>query len=230
MTDIQSIATQIDQSTFDPIKCFYTNLTYYHPLNPIQIPINTQFIQHQNNMTAFSYPQYDQHQPVYFVAVMNQAFQYNSCSDLNNIHQTNNYIPNVEVNPSQQLNKDISINKTIMNDIIDIQEPLDIEENHCVEVPKINVHKTITKARRNIRFLPKLPKRAEKVLKNWIIENYYDPYPMPTEKLYLARECGISINQINYWFKKARKRQADIPCRFSIEIERALLNHLRRNR
>jgi len=227
MTALQSLTTQIDQSVPNTIKSFSTNLTSYHPLEPIQIPLNSQFIQQQFIMTNFAYPQYHQDQPMYFVSIMNQPFQYNSNSDLNNAHQTNNYIANAEASPSQQENKPLPMYNNINNNNIHIEGPQNIKEDFNPDIPKVNTRKIITKARRNRRYVPKLPKIAEKVLKNWVMENYFDPYPMPSEKLILARECGINVNKINYWFKKARKRQADIPCRFSIEIERALRNNLR---
>ena len=109
MTDIQPTTTQIGHSSFDIINYFPTNLTYYQPLNPIQIPINVQFIPQQANMTAMTCLPYDQYQPMYFVTIMHQAFQSNSCSDLNNSHQTNNYIATTDTSPSQEINEYIQI-------------------------------------------------------------------------------------------------------------------------
>jgi len=66
--------------------------------------------------------------------------------------------------------------------------------------------------------------RSEKILKSWYMENFYDPYPMTEEKIQLAKECGISVNQVNSWFKNVRQIQAEIPCKFANDIEKALLN------
>ena len=44
-----------------------------------------------------------------------------------------------------------------------------------------------------------------KVLKQWYKEHHDQPYPTPTEKRKLARQCGISTMQVSCWFSNLRK-------------------------
>eukprot|EP01112_Ceratiomyxa_fruticulosa_P007522 TRINITY_DN1957_c0_g2_i1.p1 TRINITY_DN1957_c0_g2~~TRINITY_DN1957_c0_g2_i1.p1 ORF type:complete len:616 (+),score=159.07 TRINITY_DN1957_c0_g2_i1:552-2399(+) len=52
----------------------------------------------------------------------------------------------------------------------------------------------------------KLPEAATDVLKKWLFEHYYHPYPTEEEKAALATQTNLSLNQINNWFTNARRR------------------------
>ncbi len=104
-----------------------------------------------------------------------------------------------------------------MTEIID--QEVKQQENRSVE----NISKKIIKMKRKV-YREKYSAKAEKILKNWVMNNFYDPYPMPDEKIQLAKECGISINQVNSWFKNVRQLQSEIPCKFANDIEKALLS------
>ena len=102
----------------------------------------------------------------------------------------------------------------------------DIEDLEETQLMRPAIQRNSLKITKQRVPLPKLPAKAEKILKRWFMENYYDPYPNSIERLNLAKDCGLEITQVNNWFKKARKIQADIPCKFSIEIERRLLSQM----
>ncbi|PNY16522.1 BEL1-like homeodomain protein 9-like [Trifolium pratense] len=51
-----------------------------------------------------------------------------------------------------------------------------------------------------------LPERAVSVLKAWLFEHFLHPYPTDTDKLMLAKQTGLSRNQVSNWFINARVR------------------------
>lgn len=51
-----------------------------------------------------------------------------------------------------------------------------------------------------------LPKSAKNHLKKWLFANFNHPYPTEDQKAQLARETGLSHQQVNYWFINARVR------------------------
>lgn len=135
---------------------------------------------------------------------------------------------NTELTNQTPFSEDISIdsiNTAINGEVPEAPMPIDVE-NEVQETTRPVVQKNSRKIKKTKPDLPKVPKKAEVVLKKWFMENFNDPYPMPNEKVMLAKECGMSINQISAWFKTVRQRQNKIPCKFSVEIERALRNQL----
>jgi len=73
----------------------------------------------------------------------------------------------------------------------------------------------------------KISKKALTILKNWLTENFQDPYPSHTEKVRLAGETGITLKQVQNWFTNARGRIWRRTCnqeKFSLQIEEKLLN------
>lgn len=100
-----------------------------------------------------------------------------------------------------------------------IEQEATENEKRSVENPSKKIRKINKKVYRE-----KYSAKAEKILKNWVMSNFYDLYPMPDEKVHLAKECGISINQVNSWFKNIRQLQSEIPCKFACDVEKALLN------
>ncbi|XP_075491382.1 BEL1-like homeodomain protein 9 [Primulina tabacum] len=51
-----------------------------------------------------------------------------------------------------------------------------------------------------------LPERAVTVLRAWLFEHFLHPYPTDTDKLLLAKQTGLSRNQVSNWFINARVR------------------------
>lgn len=57
-----------------------------------------------------------------------------------------------------------------------------------------------------MRRMASLPKEATRILKQWLVEHYNDPYPNAEEKLALAKFSGLTSNQVKTWFANARRR------------------------
>lgn len=51
-----------------------------------------------------------------------------------------------------------------------------------------------------------LPKAATNLLKKWLMEHLYHPYPTEDEKMSLSQQTSLSLNQISNWFINARRR------------------------
>lgn len=51
-----------------------------------------------------------------------------------------------------------------------------------------------------------LPERAVTVLRAWLFEHFLHPYPTDTDKVMLAKQTGLSRNQVSNWFINARVR------------------------
>ncbi|KAK4432336.1 BEL1-like homeodomain protein 9 [Sesamum alatum] len=51
-----------------------------------------------------------------------------------------------------------------------------------------------------------LPEHAVAVLRAWLFEHFLHPYPTDTDKLMLAKQTGLSRNQVSNWFINARVR------------------------
>ncbi|XP_072961539.1 BEL1-like homeodomain protein 9 [Typha angustifolia] len=51
-----------------------------------------------------------------------------------------------------------------------------------------------------------LPERAVAVLRAWLFEHFLHPYPTDTDKQMLARQTGLTRNQVSNWFINARVR------------------------
>ncbi|KAL9315431.1 hypothetical protein ACSQ67_016432 [Phaseolus vulgaris] len=51
-----------------------------------------------------------------------------------------------------------------------------------------------------------LPERAVSVLRAWLFEHFLHPYPTDTDKIMLAKQTGLSRNQVSNWFINARVR------------------------
>ncbi|KAI4325498.1 hypothetical protein MLD38_030889 [Melastoma candidum] len=51
-----------------------------------------------------------------------------------------------------------------------------------------------------------LPERSVNTLRAWLFEHFLNPYPSDADKLLLARQTGLSRNQVSNWFINARVR------------------------
>jgi len=51
-----------------------------------------------------------------------------------------------------------------------------------------------------------LPKAATNILKKWLFDHLFHPYPTEDEKNSLSLQCGLTLNQISNWFINARRR------------------------
>jgi hypothetical protein len=51
-----------------------------------------------------------------------------------------------------------------------------------------------------------LPKATTALLKEWLVQHKKHPYPTEEEKLHLAKETKLSLQQISNWFINARRR------------------------
>ncbi|XP_006349489.1 BEL1-like homeodomain protein 9 [Solanum tuberosum] len=51
-----------------------------------------------------------------------------------------------------------------------------------------------------------LPERAVTVLRAWLFDHFLHPYPTDSDKVMLAKQTGLSRNQVSNWFINARVR------------------------
>ncbi|RLN40139.1 BEL1-like homeodomain protein 4 [Panicum miliaceum] len=51
-----------------------------------------------------------------------------------------------------------------------------------------------------------LPERSVNILRSWLFEHFLHPYPSDADKHVLARQTGLSRNQVSNWFINARVR------------------------
>ncbi|KAK4342841.1 hypothetical protein RND71_038657 [Anisodus tanguticus] len=51
-----------------------------------------------------------------------------------------------------------------------------------------------------------LPERAVTVFRAWLFDHFLHPYPTDTDKIMLAKQTGLSRNQVSNWFINARVR------------------------
>ncbi|KAL7604763.1 hypothetical protein Lser_V15G20476 [Lactuca serriola] len=51
-----------------------------------------------------------------------------------------------------------------------------------------------------------LPERSVNILRAWLFEHFLHPYPSDADKHLLARQTGLSRNQVSNWFINARVR------------------------
>uniref|UniRef100_A0ACD6A4P3 Uncharacterized protein n=2 Tax=Avena sativa TaxID=4498 RepID=A0ACD6A4P3_AVESA len=51
-----------------------------------------------------------------------------------------------------------------------------------------------------------LPERSVSILRSWLFEHFLHPYPSDADKHLLARQTGLSRNQVSNWFINARVR------------------------
>ncbi|CAM6090966.1 unnamed protein product [Calypogeia fissa] len=51
-----------------------------------------------------------------------------------------------------------------------------------------------------------LPERAVSVLRSWLFEHFLHPYPKDSDKLFLAKQTGLTRSQVSNWFINARVR------------------------
>jgi hypothetical protein len=161
---------------------------------------------------------YAQMQPVYIVSAPNQSFPINQ-------QPFSTSSKSIEMEDLSNLKNSTQDLSAFSTDAESEKENKDVQTNiKAAEKADSKLNKRSIKIRKFKTYIPKVPKKAEMVLKRWFMENYHDPYPMQHEKIMLAKECGITVSQVNNWFQNVRKRKEEIPCKFSQEIERALMS------
>lgn len=75
------------------------------------------------------------------------------------------------------------------------QKVIKKEENASVPIRRISKKRA------------EFPKKSRTMLKAWFNANIQDPYPSHEEKIYLAREAGITIKQLDNWLTNTRGRK-----------------------
>jgi len=90
--------------------------------------------------------------------------------------------------------------------LLHIPERMDLSDNILDEVRRdptsmLNSHFEDPKKRRG-----NLPKVATNVLKKWLFDHLFHPYPTEEEKTVLGQDTGLTMNQISNWFINARRR------------------------
>lgn len=88
----------------------------------------------------------------------------------------------------------------------EIRQHTDISDSILDEVRRdpssmLNSHFEDPKKRRG-----NLPKAATNVLKKWLFDHLFHPYPTEEEKSGLGQQTGLTMNQISNWFINARRR------------------------
>jgi len=51
-----------------------------------------------------------------------------------------------------------------------------------------------------------LPEASKNLLKKWLADHWFHPYPTNEEKLMLCEQTGITLHSLNHWFINARRR------------------------
>ena len=64
-----------------------------------------------------------------------------------------------------------------------------------------------------------LPKHASTLLRKWLFEHWFQPYPTEHEKRLLCIQTSLSLAQVNNWFTNARRRI--LPKRKMVQEEKA---------
>lgn len=62
------------------------------------------------------------------------------------------------------------------------------------------------KPRRSGMFQSSLPEESIQILKSWLNQNKQNPYPNEQQRVSLAAQTNLSLNQVNNWFLNARRR------------------------
>jgi len=101
-------------------------------------------------------------------------------------HSLENGIGNGEQSPNENR---LSVSDSILDEVR--RDPTNMLSSHF-EDPK--------KRRGN------LPKAATGVLKKWLFDHLFHPYPTEEEKSVLGQQTGLTMNQISNWFINARRR------------------------
>ncbi|KAJ0256493.1 BEL1-like homeodomain protein 3 [Hirschfeldia incana] len=69
-----------------------------------------------------------------------------------------------------------------------------------------DLHQQLGMARPSWRPQRGLPENSVSILRAWLFEHFLHPYPKESEKIMLAKQTGLSKNQVANWFINARVR------------------------
>jgi len=141
-----------------------------------------------------------------FCASYLEALKQGPTSNVNHHHSTNN---NNNLNNANNIDgTNIDIHED--NNSSSINSPdngrLDMSDSILDEVRRdptsmLSSHFEDPKKRRG-----NLPKAATNVLKKWLFDHLFHPYPTEEEKSVLGQQTGLTMNQISNWFINARRR------------------------
>ncbi|MCD7458010.1 hypothetical protein HAX54_036863 [Datura stramonium] len=100
-------------------------------------------------------------------------------------------------NSHSQINCDVSTTR------ISVGKGSLYNNNNCQRAAIHNagfVHQPVWRPQRG------LPERAVTVLRAWLFDHFLHPYPTDSDKVMLAKQTGLSRNQVSNWFINARVR------------------------
>ncbi|WOL08401.1 BEL1-like homeodomain protein 9 [Canna indica] len=113
------------------------------------------------------------------------------------------YLKNMITNQLHQANKGLA------NESINVREEISsfgLLENSYIQRPSTNCATAFAQPPHVWRPQRGLPERAVSVLRSWLFEHFLHPYPTDVDKQNLAKQTGLTRNQVSNWFINARVR------------------------
>ncbi|KAG1049584.1 hypothetical protein G6F43_008092 [Rhizopus delemar] len=114
----------------------------------------------------------------------------------------------IKVSPSTSTISSSSSSSTSSDSIatLDVhqQHPLNLNTTRSHE--SSGVYPTPLEKSHKRRRRGNLPKEVTEFLRTWLIQHKKHPYPAEKEKIDLAQQTGLTVNQISNWFINARRR------------------------
>jgi len=79
-------------------------------------------------------------------------------------------------------------------------------ENNVQEVVRTLKEQQAKANKKKKRKRKNLPEASKNLLKKWLADHWFHPYPTNEEKLMLCEQTGITLHSLNHWFINARRR------------------------
>lgn len=79
-------------------------------------------------------------------------------------------------------------------------------ENNIQEVVRTLKEQQAKANKKKKRKRKNLPEGSKNLLKKWLADHWFHPYPTNEEKLMLCEQTGITLHSLNHWFINARRR------------------------